>query len=205
MSDTSSRQLPIEVVRQKLGFEKDECLEDGLSKLRKMEIRLYWTSKSATSSTAKASFERDLAELRVLINAVEAELEKKEVAQSFPVQREVPPPTKVSKKWKGRFVIFTSIFGLLSGGGYYTYRGGFSELGNRPKDEVDLESLQEGFVVSIEKRRWNEAQNFVKLFKDAGATEVARRKKALVRRRRPCNSANLQWLTSADRRARSVR
>ena len=172
MSDTSSRQLPIEVVRQKLGFEKDECLEDGLSKLRKMEIRLYWTSKSATSSTAKASFERDLAELRVLINAVEAELEKKEVAQSFPVQREVPPPTKVSKKWKGRFVIFTSIFGLLSGGGYYTYRGGFSELGNRPKDEVDLESLQEGFVVSIEKRRWNEAQNFVKLFKDAGATEV---------------------------------
>ena len=72
MSDTSSRQLPIEVVRQKLGFEKDECLEDNLSKLRKMEIRLYWTSKSATSSTAKASFERDLAELRVLINAVEA-------------------------------------------------------------------------------------------------------------------------------------
>ena len=172
MSDTSSRQLPIEVVRQKLGFEKDECLEDNLSKLRKMEIRLYWTSKSATSSTAKASFERDLAELRVLINAVEAELEKKEVAQSFPVQREVPPPTKVSKKWKGRFVIFTSIFGLLSGGGYFTYRGGFSELGNRPNDEVDLESLQEGFVVSIEKRRWNEAQNFVKLIKDAGATEV---------------------------------
>jgi hypothetical protein len=172
VSDTSSRELPIEAVRQKLGFEKDECLEDGLSKLRKMEIRLYWTSKSATSSTTKASFERDLAELRVLINAVEAELEKKEVTQNFPVQREVPPPTKVSKKWKGRFVIFTSIFGLLSGGGYYTYRGGFSELGNRPKDEVDLESLQENFVVSIEKRRWNEAQIFVKLLQDAGATEV---------------------------------
>ncbi|MDA7651589.1 hypothetical protein N8601_01130, partial [Akkermansiaceae bacterium] len=65
MSDTSSRELSIEAVRLKLGFEKDECLEDGLSRWRKVEIRLYWMAKSATSSAAKASFERDLVELRV--------------------------------------------------------------------------------------------------------------------------------------------
>ena len=172
MPDTSSREFSIEAARQKLGFQKDESLEDGLSKWRKVEIRLYWMAKSATSSAAKASFERDLAELRVLINAVETELSKKEIAQNFPVQREVLSPAKVSKKWKGRFVIFALMFGLLSGGAYYIYRGGFSELRNRPKDEVDLESLQEDFVVSIEKRRWNEAQNSIKLLKDAGATEV---------------------------------
>lgn len=172
VSDTSSRELSIEAVRLKLGFEKDECLEDGLSRWRKVEIRLYWMAKSATSSAAKASFERDLVELRGLINVVEAELAKKEVPQIFPVRRAVSLPAKVSKKWKGRFVIFALMFALLSGGGYYTYRGGFSELRNRPKHEVNLESLQEDFVISIEKRRWNEARNFIKLLKDAGATEV---------------------------------
>ena len=110
MPDTSSREFSIEAARQKLGFQKDESLEDGLSKWRKVEIRLYWMAKSATSSAAKASFERDLVELRVLINAVEAELSKKEIAQNFPVQREVSSPAKVSKKWKGRFVIFALMF-----------------------------------------------------------------------------------------------
>ncbi|MBK71946.1 MAG: hypothetical protein CMO76_00730, partial [Verrucomicrobiales bacterium] len=69
MSEISSRELSVEAARQKLGLAKDECLEDGLSKWRKVEIRLYWMAKSATSSAAKASFERDLAELRILINA----------------------------------------------------------------------------------------------------------------------------------------
>jgi len=170
--DISSRELSIEAARQKLGFEKDECLEDGLSKWRKVEIRLYWMAKSATSSAAKASFERDLAELRVLINAVEAELAKKKISQVVPVQRQGPPPAKVSKKRKGGFVIFALIFGMLGGGGYYAYKEGLLELRSRQKDKVNLENLQGDFGVSIEKRRWSEAQNFIKLLKEAGATEV---------------------------------
>ena len=172
MPDISSRELSIEAARQKLGFEKDECLEEGLSKWRKVEIRLYWMAKSATSSAAKASFERDLAELRVLINAVEAELAKKKISQVVPVQRQGPPPAKVSKKRKGGFVIFALIFGMLGGGGYYAYKEGLLELRSRQKDKVNLENLQGDFGVSIEKRRWSEAQNFIKLLKEAGATEV---------------------------------
>ena len=165
MPDISSRELSIEAARQKLGFEKDECLEEGLSKWRKVEIRLYWMAKSATSSAAKASFERDLAELRVLINAVEAELAKKKISQVVPVQRQGPPPAKVSKKRKGGFVIFALIFGMLGGGGYYAYKEGLLELRSRQKDKVNLENLQGDFGVSIEKRRWSEAQNFIKLLK----------------------------------------
>lgn len=172
MSEISSRELSIEAARQKLGFAKDECLEDGLSKWRKVEIRLYWMAKSATSSAAKASFERDLAELRILINAVEAEVAKKEVSQVDPVQRQISPPPKISKKRKGGSMIFSLMFGLLGGGGYYAYKVDFFELRNRQRDQVNLKSLQENFGVSIEKRRWNEAQNFIKLFKEAGAAEV---------------------------------
>ncbi len=172
MSDISSRELTVEAVRQRLGFAKDECLEDGLSRWRKVEIRLYWMAKSAKSSAAKASFERDLAELRILINVVEAELAKKKVSEVVPFQQQISVPVKVSKKRKGGFVIFALMFGLLSGSGYYAYKGGFLELRNLQKEVVNLESLQENFVVSIEKRRWNEAENFIKLLKEAGATEV---------------------------------
>lgn len=172
MSEISSRELSVEAVRQRLGFAKDESLEDGLSRWRKVEVRLYWMAKSAKSSAAKASFERDLAELRILINVVEAELAKKKVSEVISFQRQVSPPVKVSKKRKGGGVIFALMFGLLSGSGYYAYKGQFFELRNRQKDVLNLESLQENFVVSIEKRRWNEAQELINLFKEAGATEV---------------------------------
>ena len=130
-------------------------------------------AKSATSSAAKASFERDLAELRVLINAVEIELSKKKIAQNLSRSaRGFGLPQRCLKNGKGGFVIFALMFGLLSGSGYYAYKGGFLELRNLQKEVVNLESLQENFVVSIEKRRWNEAENFTKLLKEAGATEV---------------------------------
>ncbi|MEN8864574.1 MAG: hypothetical protein ABF381_03250, partial [Akkermansiaceae bacterium] len=74
MPDIIPSELSIEAARKQLGFEAGESLEGSLSKWRKVESRLVWMVESAISPTAKASFERDLAELRKLIKVATAEL-----------------------------------------------------------------------------------------------------------------------------------
>lgn len=172
MSDETSRDLSIEAARQQLGFAEDGCLEDGLAKWRKVEIRLYWLAKSEESPAAKASFERDLAELGVLIDAVEAELAKKKVPYVVPAQLPITHPEKIPEKRKGGFVIFALMLGLLAGSGYYAYKFELLEFGGAKREVSDLVTLQDKFEVTLEKRRWSDAQAIIKLLEQSGANEI---------------------------------
>lgn len=174
MPDIIPSELSIEAARKQLGFEAGENLEGSLSKWRKVESRLVWMVESAISPTAKASFERDLAELRKLIKVATAELPevaKKETPRIIPVQQEIPPPGKAPKKRKGGLVASALVLVLLGGGGYYAHQQGLYQFGGIEQKVVNLETLQGRFDVAIEKRRWDEAEDLIGLLKEGGASE----------------------------------
>ncbi len=171
MPDIAPPELSVEAARKQLGFEEGERLEDGLSKWRKVESRLAWMAESATSRTAKVSFERDLAELRNLIKAATVEVVQEEPPKIVPVQQEIPGPEKAPRKRKRGFVTFALGLGLLGGGGYYTYQQDLLDFGSAEQEVVNLETLQESFKVAIEKRRWDEAEDVIALLKEGGANK----------------------------------
>ena len=98
MPDIASPELSVEAARNRLGFEEGDSLEDCLSKWRKVEARLAWMAQSSDSPAAKSSFERDLDELRNLIQAATAKRKEPKEAQSELVREEVQKAAPVPQK-----------------------------------------------------------------------------------------------------------
>lgn len=152
MDHPAAEPLSVEAARKRLGLGKDDRLADYLPHWKEVEMRLAGMAAEAKDPAAKASFEKDLAELRdVLRVAAEA-------------------PEK-SSSGKG-CLVWTLILALLVGGGYWGYQEWVKNgLGSR-KNVVNLRETEDRFGEALEKRRWDEAENIVALLEAEGAEET---------------------------------
>lgn len=170
MSDLPPPELTIEAARKRLGLTEDDSLEDFLPKWEKVKLRLSWMAKEALNEEAKASYERDFAELSQLIDLATSEApEEVEPTERLEPTTRLEPAVREEKK-KGGTLTFFLVLGLLGGGAYWAHQEGLFEVAG-DVEVVNFESLQESFEVAIEKRRWDEAEALIGALKKRGAEE----------------------------------
>lgn len=151
-SDSDAYDPSLEAARKRLGLEEGERFEDQLLQWRKLEMRLAWMAAGAANAEAKASYEKDLAELQTVLRVLEQELR---------------PVAGAKSSW----VIWVLLIGLLLGGGFLGFQK-WSELQDAEKmTSSDLRGLEESLEVALEKRRWEEAEELIDLLKSKGAKE----------------------------------
>lgn len=152
MPDTAVHHSSVEKARKRLGLGEGALAEEQLAQWRKLEMRLAWMAAGATNAQAKASYEKDLAELRSLLRVLERE------------------PIAVSSGNSNWWVSLLLVL-LLAGGGYFGFQK-WSEVRNRAEvGSSDLGGLEERLEVALEKRRWEEAEEVISRLEDMGAGE----------------------------------
>ena len=133
MPDPDAYKPSVDAARKRLGLEEGERFEDHLAQWRKLEMRLAWMAAGAANAEAKASYEKDLAELRMELRVFE----------------QVPVPVSVGKS---SWPIWVLLMGLLLGGGYL----GFQKWSERQiAAEVSasaLRGVEERFEIALEKK-----------------------------------------------------
>ncbi len=115
-------------------------------------MRLAGMAAEAKDPGAKASYEKDLAELREVLRIAAEQ------------------PERSSGKGK-LFLVWTLIVGLIAGAGFFGYQEWErSGIGAR-KNVVNLRETEDRFEEALEKRRWDEAENIAALMKAEGVSE----------------------------------
>ena len=150
--DPETYQPSIEAARKRLGLDEDGHLDEQLVQWRKLEMRLAWMSAEAPSDEARASYEKDLSELRTVLRVLE----------------ERPAPISGGKSSR---VIWVLLIALLLGGGFlgfvkWSIVQESSELG-----DGSLGGLEDDLETALEKRRWDEAEAVIGKFESMGASE----------------------------------
>ncbi len=122
-------------------------------------MRLAGMAAEAKDPAARASFEKDLAELREVLRMAAEEPES-----------ELAAPASGSS-FGAKFLLWASASVLLVSGGYLAYQAWVeSGVGTR-KNVVNLHETEDRFEEALEKRRWDEAENIVQLMKAEGVNE----------------------------------
>ncbi len=140
-------------------------------------MRLAGMAAEAKDPAARASYEKDLKELREVLRM--AAEDRKEVAVA-------PAKESSSGSSSGKGVLLWAlVLALLAGGGYWGYQQWEkSGVGTR-KNVVNLRETEDRFEEALEKRRWDEAENIVELMKAEGVDEEkVKASLALVKQRR---------------------
>ena len=152
MDDPAATKLTYESARKRLGLGKDDHLADYLPHWKEVEMRLAGMAAEAKDPAARASFEKDLNELREVIK----------IASEEPV-----------KSSSGKTaLVWLLITGLLGGLGYLGYQEWDKRgLGDR-KNVVNVRETEDRFEEALEKRRWEEAEDLVELLEAEGAEEA---------------------------------
>jgi tetratricopeptide (TPR) repeat protein len=158
----SSEPLTVEAARRRLGLGKDDRLADYLPHWKEVEMRLAGMAAEAKDPAARASFEKDLAELRDVLR----------MAAEEPEAASAKATTASSSSSSGKgFFLWTLILALLAGGGYFGYQEWTkSGLGDR-KVTVNLRETEDRFDEALENRRWDDAENIVALMQAEGVDE----------------------------------
>ena len=113
MDHPPSEPLTVEAARKRLGLGQDDRLADYLPHWKEVEMRLAGMAAEAKDPAAKASFEKDLAELREVLRMA-AEGKKEKVVEAS---------TSSSKSSSGNgFLVWSLILALLGGGGFWAFK-----------------------------------------------------------------------------------
>lgn len=144
--------MTVEAARKRLGLGKDDRLADYLPHWKEVEMRLAGMVAEAKDPAARASFEKDLAELREVLRTAAEENEDAVVGGS-PIRG---------------LILWALIVALISGGGYWVYQAWIEREGGAQKNVVNLRETEDRFEEALEKRRWDEAENIVQLMKAEG-------------------------------------
>lgn len=151
MPDIDTYEPTFEAARKRLGLEEGGSWEDRLAQWRKVEMRLAWMAAGAKSEQAKASYEKDLAELRKALRAI----------------KEEPVVATGGKSSAWKWLLFTMILlGAGSGGFHLWSKAQVPQV----TDSSELPRLEEYLAEALEKRRWEDAEQVVKLMKVKGAS-----------------------------------
>ena len=122
-------------------------------------MRLAGMAAEAKDPAARASYEKDLAELREVLRVAAEEPETAE-----------PAKASASSSGKG-LLLWTLILALLAGGGYWGYQEWQKSGFGTRKHVVNLRETEDRFEEALEKRRWDEAETIVELMKAEGVGE----------------------------------
>jgi tetratricopeptide (TPR) repeat protein len=205
VDDSAAPTLTVEAARKRLGLGKDDQLADYLPHWKEVEMRLAGLAVEARDPAAKASFEKDLAELREVLRVVcedpklklelalglkpgpepESESESESAAELEPKQNRQQNRNRKRKQNSGGkgVLAWLLVLAFLGGAGYWGYQQWLGNGIGERQNVVNLRETEDRFEEALEKRRWDDAEDLVELLEAEGA-EKAKVKDALSRVKR---------------------
>lgn len=140
--------LSVEAARKRLGLGPKDRLEDYLPHWQAVELRLEELAMEADDPQVSLNYERELEDLRWVLAAASRPVKKKTGAWAW---------------------VALVLVGLFLGGGYLASQNWEMVERYLPQGKADQQEKKERFAEAMEKRRWGEAEVFLKELEGAGA------------------------------------